>query len=107
MCQSDPVAGEDKHGSVQFRLPGSPFTVQSGKESATIGKVFAIRSVRFVDVQCGAHESSYSSEVWNDFVTRDIHFVCRIFEEMNHLGYDLITSSDLSRAFDQSTWFFK
>ena len=49
------MGGEDKHGAVQFRLPGSPFALQAGKESATIGKLFAIR----------------------------------IFEEMNHLGYDL------------------
>ena len=49
------MGGEDKHGAVQFRLPGSPFALQAGKDSATIGKVFAIR----------------------------------IFEEMNHLGYDL------------------
>ena len=49
------MGGEDKHGAVQFRLPGSPFALQAGKDSATIGKLFAIR----------------------------------IFEEMNHLGYDL------------------
>merc|ERR1719264_585905 len=73
LCQDSSVGGEDKHGAVQFRLPGSPFALQAGKESATIGKLFAIR----------------------------------IFEEMNHLGYDLVTSSDLSRYYDQSSWFFR
>jgi hypothetical protein len=70
ISKSEDVEMEDKYGARQFRLPGSPFTVNTGKESATIGKIFAIR----------------------------------IFEEMNTLGYDLIASSDLSRAYDQSSW---
>lgn len=73
LCQDESVTGDDKHGSLQFRLPGSPFTLNAGKESSTIGKIFAIR----------------------------------VFEEMNKLGYDIVASSDLSRAYDQSTWFFK
>ena len=41
------VEAEDKHGAVQFRLPGSPFVLNAGKDSATIGKVFA-KAVRVV-----------------------------------------------------------
>lgn len=33
-------------------------------------------------------------------------FTLRMFEEMYKLGYDLVVSSDLSRMFDQATWFF-
>ena len=61
--------GEHKHGLLQFQLPGSPFTLNAGKESSTIVKIFAIR----------------------------------VLEEMNKLGYDIMASSDLSRAYDQST----
>lgn len=73
VSQDKDLVGTDKFGAIQYRLPGTPFTLNTGRESATIGKVFAIR----------------------------------IFEEMNHLGYDLVCSSDLSRAYDQSSWFFK
>ncbi len=64
---------EDKHGSLQFRLPGSPFAFSAGKDSAIIGKIFAVRT----------------------------------FEELHALGYGLVCSADLSRDFDQSSWFFK
>ena len=70
VSKEEEVLAEDKFGAVQFRLPGSPFVLNAGKESATIGKVFAIR----------------------------------VFEEMNRMGYDLVASSDLSRAYDQSSW---
>lgn len=73
LWRDETVCGEDKHGSLQLRLPGSPFTLNAGKESSTIGKIFAIR----------------------------------VFEEMNQLGYEIVASSDLSRAYDQSTWFFR
>ena len=33
-------------------------------------------------------------------------FTLRMFEEMYKLGYDQVVSSDLSRAYDQATWFF-
>ncbi len=31
----------------------------------------------------------------------------RIFEEMNAMGYEMVGSADLSRQYDQSTWFFR
>ena len=34
------VVTESKYGSVQFRLPGSPFSSTCGKDSAKLGKVF-------------------------------------------------------------------
>ena len=38
------VVTESKYGSVQFRLPGSPFAPTCGKDSATLGKLF-VRSL--------------------------------------------------------------
>lgn len=37
------VLTEAKHGSVQFRLPGSPFSPTCGKESAILGKMFVLK----------------------------------------------------------------
>ena len=34
-------------------------------------------------------------------------FTLRMFEEMYKLGYDPVVSSDLSRRYDQATWFFQ
>lgn len=70
ISRSNEIEPEEKYGCLEYRLPGSPFVVNSGRESATLGKVFGIR----------------------------------IMEELNALGYDLVVSSDLSRAYDQSTW---
>ncbi len=73
LSHGETAASEDRYGCAQFRLPGSPFVLSAGRESATVGKLAAIR----------------------------------VFEEMNALGYDLVTSSDLYRAYDQSSWFFR
>ena len=50
-----------------------PFTLDTGKESATIGKVF----------------------------------ISRIFEEMDKLGYDFVTCSELAQTVDNGTLIFK
>ncbi len=54
-------------------MPGSPFAITCGRESAYIGK----------------------------------KFVMKLLEELNVIGYDAVTSMDLSRAFDQGTLVFK
>ena len=73
LYRDETATWEDRYGCAQFRLPGSPFAPSAGRESATVGKLAAVR----------------------------------IFEEMNALGYDLVASSDLARAYDQSSWFFR
>lgn len=56
---------------------------------------------------------SYSLEEWcftmgngKRAATSGKLFTLRMFEEMHKLGYDPVVSSDLSRAYDQATWFF-
>ena len=67
------VVTESKYGSVQYRLPGSPFATTCGKDSATLGK----------------------------------KFVRRLLQELHVIGYDVLCSVDLSRAYDQGTLIFK
>ena len=67
------VITEAKYGAVQFRLPGSPFAPNCGRDSAYFGKFF----------------------------------VLRLLEQMHVIGYDFLTSIDLSRAFDMGTLIFK
>ncbi len=43
LCHDDEVVPEEKLGVVQFQLPGTPFLASAGRDSATVGKVFAIR----------------------------------------------------------------
>ena len=43
MCSEEDVVTESKYGSVQFRLPGSPFSPTCGKESAYFGKLFTLK----------------------------------------------------------------
>ena len=44
LSKDQEVVTESKYGSVQFRLPGSPFAPTCGKDSATLGKLF-VRSL--------------------------------------------------------------
>ena len=67
------VITEAKYGAVQFRLPGSPFAPNCGRDSAYFGKLF----------------------------------ILRLFERMEVIGYDFLSSCDLSRAYDQGTLLFK
>ena len=67
------VITEAKYGAVQFRLPGSPFAPNCGRDSAYFGKFF----------------------------------ILRLLEQMHVIGYDFLTSIDLSRAFDMGTLIFK
>lgn len=73
LSNSEDVITEAKYGSVQFRMPGSPFAPTCGRDSAFLGKMF----------------------------------VLKVLEELYVIGYDLLTSADLSRAFDQATLIFK
>ena len=61
------------HGNFCIKLPGTPFSLYTGKESATIGKVF----------------------------------ISRIFEEMDKLGYEFVTCSELAQRVDNGTLIFK
>ena len=67
------VSKQDKYGTTGYSVgSGSCFQLNSGKTSATSGKLFTVL----------------------------------MFEEMYKLGYDPVVSSDLSRMYDQATWFF-
>ena len=67
------IKRQDKYGTIGYTVgSGYCFQLNSGKTSATSGKLFTVL----------------------------------MFEEMYKLGYDPVVSSDLSRMFDQATWFF-
>ena len=43
LCNDEDVQTESKYGSIQFRLPGSPFSPTCGKDSAYFGKIFSLK----------------------------------------------------------------
>ena len=43
VCNDEDIVTESKYGSVQFRLPGSPFSPSCGKDSAYLGKLFTLK----------------------------------------------------------------
>ena len=43
LSTDEDVQTESKYGSIQFRLPGSPFSPTCGKDSAYFGKIFTLK----------------------------------------------------------------
>ena len=43
LCNDEDVQTESKYGSIQFRLPGSPFSPTCGKDCAYFGKIFSLK----------------------------------------------------------------
>ena len=50
LCTDEDVQTESKYGSIQFRLPGSPFSPTCGKDSAYFGKIFTLKLVEEMHV---------------------------------------------------------